>query len=45
MVLALMAEKRVVCSIPPGGIKCRLPQSNIESLQNLVTNYFEGLND
>ena len=33
MVLGLIAKKRVICSIPPGGRPCQLPHSEIESLQ------------
>ena len=38
MVVALLAGKRVICSIPPGGQACELPQSEIEDLQVLVSN-------
>lgn len=37
MVVALLAEKRVVCSIPPGGKACELPQVEIEHLQVLIS--------
>jgi hypothetical protein len=37
MVVGLVAGKRVVCAIPPGGSSCVLPQPEIESLQQLVT--------
>jgi hypothetical protein len=36
MVIGLFAGKRVLCSIPPGGAACPLPQPGIELLQNLV---------
>jgi hypothetical protein len=36
MVVALLAKKRVVSSIPPGGKSCVLPQNGIEHLQELV---------
>lgn len=36
MVIGLLANKRVVSSIPPGGRECSLPQKEIESLQELV---------
>jgi hypothetical protein len=36
MVIALIAHKRVLTSIPPGGARCPLPQPGIESLQDLV---------
>ena len=38
MVVALLAGKRVICSIPPGGQACELPQAAIEHLQALVSN-------
>lgn len=36
MVIALLAKKRVVSSIPPGGRICALPQNEVEHLQDLV---------
>jgi len=36
MVVGLIAGKRVVSCIPPGGAPCPLPQRDIESLQDLV---------
>ena len=36
MVIGLMASKRVICSIPPGGRACQLPHKNIENMQQLV---------
>lgn len=36
MVVALVAGRRVVCCIPPGGRPCSLPHAQIESLQTLV---------
>ena len=36
MVVALLAEKRVISSIPPGGRPCVLPHEEIERLQDLV---------
>ena len=39
MVGALLAKKRVVSSIPPGGKECSLPQAEIEHLQVLVKKY------
>lgn len=39
MVVALLAKKRVISSIPPGGRVCELPQIEIEHLQVLVKNY------
>lgn len=36
MVVGLLAKKRVVSSIPPGGRDCSLPQKEIESLRELV---------
>jgi hypothetical protein len=37
MVAALLAKKRVISSIPPGGKLCELPQAEIEHLQALIT--------
>jgi len=39
MVVALLAKKRVISTIPPGGMVCDLPQAEIEHLQVLVTKY------
>jgi hypothetical protein len=36
MVIGLLAQRRVVSCIPPGGRPCVLPQTEIESLQALV---------
>jgi hypothetical protein len=36
MVVGLLASKRVVSSIPPGGRECQLPHKNIENLQELI---------
>ena len=36
MVVALLAKKRVICSIPFGGRSCQLPHNDIEHLQNLI---------
>lgn len=36
MVIALMAGKRVISCIPPGGKDCSLPQDEIEIMQNLI---------
>jgi hypothetical protein len=36
MVIGLLAGKRVISSIPPGGRKCVLPQNEIQRLENLV---------
>lgn len=36
MVVALVAGRRVVCCIPPGGRPCSLPHAQIESLQALA---------
>lgn len=36
MAIGLFADKRVVSCIPPGGKRCALPQSQIESLQSLL---------
>jgi len=39
MVVALLAKKRVISSIPPSGKACELPQAEIEHLQGLVEKY------
>lgn len=36
MVVGLLAGKRVISTIPPGGHPCRLPQNQIEHMQQLV---------
>lgn len=36
MVVGLIAGRRVIATIPPGGRACSLPQTDIESLQHLV---------
>lgn len=38
MVVALIAGRRVISAIPPGGLASSLPQPEIESLQTLVRN-------
>jgi hypothetical protein len=43
MVVALLAKKRVISSIPFGGKVCELPQADIEHLQVLITKYRETL--
>lgn len=45
MVVALLANKRVISTIPPGGKVCGLPQAAIEHLQMLVTKYQGTLDD
>jgi hypothetical protein len=42
MVVGLLAKKRVISSIPPGGKACSLPQPGIEHMQVLVANH-DGL--
>ena len=37
MVVGLLAQKRVISSIPPGGRTCSLPHREIEHLQFLLT--------
>lgn len=37
MVVGLIAGRQVLCSIPPGGRQCMLPQPQIIHLQSLVT--------
>jgi hypothetical protein len=39
MVVALLAKKRVISSIPPEGKLCCLPQAEIEHLQALIAKY------
>ena len=39
MVVGLLAGKRVVSTIPPGGRACQLPHHDIESLRQLVEEY------
>lgn len=36
MVIGLLAERRVISCIPPGGKPCSLPQPEIESMQKLL---------
>ncbi|NQW69744.1 MAG: hypothetical protein HQ457_05125 [Betaproteobacteria bacterium] len=43
LVVALLAKKRVISSIPPGGQGYNLPQAGIEHLQALVSKYQESL--
>ena len=45
MVVALLAGKRVISSIPYGGQSCSLPQSNIEHLQQLIVQFERAEND
>ncbi|MEY8200022.1 MAG: hypothetical protein RPS47_12330 [Colwellia sp.] len=39
MVVGLLAGKRVICSIPPGGKPCRLPHSEIQTLSQVLICY------
>lgn len=39
MVVALLAKRRVISAIPPGGKPCSLPQPEIEQLRVLLANY------
>ncbi|MFH2135420.1 MAG: hypothetical protein ABII81_09640 [Pseudomonadota bacterium] len=39
MVVGLLAKKRVVCSIPPGGRVCSLPHKEIDHMQALIASY------
>jgi hypothetical protein len=39
MVVGLLAKKRVISTIPPGGKKCGLPQDAVEHLQDLVISH------
>jgi hypothetical protein len=36
MIIALLANKRVICSIPPGGRPCALPYREIETISAMV---------
>lgn len=45
MVVALLAKKRVISSIPPGGKACELPQAEIEHLQLLVNKCREAIDE
>ena len=38
MVVGMLAKKRVISSIPPGGKVCSLPQVGIEHLQEIIAN-------
>lgn len=42
MVVALLANKRVISCIPPGGRKCCLPQAGIEHLQSMAASPAES---
>ncbi|MGB1984427.1 MAG: hypothetical protein ACPHOH_03080, partial [Porticoccaceae bacterium] len=44
MVVGLLAKKRVISAIPPGGRPCQLPQPAIENLQQLVENKITSIN-
>jgi hypothetical protein len=37
MVVGLVAGKRVICSVPPGGKPCALPHPEIEQLQTILS--------
>jgi len=41
LVVALIAKKRVISSIPPKGKPCSLPQGKIEKLNELVLQYYK----
>lgn len=43
MVVGLLAKKRVISSIPPGGKTCSLPQAKIEHMQALVASHKRSL--
>ena len=46
MVVGLLAKKRVISTIPPGGSKCELPQREIEHMQDLIAKFqgtFNGI--
>lgn len=42
LVVGLLAEKRVISCIPPGGKSCALPHSEIEHLQDILKGKEEG---
>jgi hypothetical protein len=44
MVIGLIAGKRIISCIPPGGINCRLPQKNIEHFEKLISNQNSQIN-
>jgi hypothetical protein len=37
MIIGMLAGRRVISCIPPGGSPCKLPQLNIEAMQDLIT--------
>jgi hypothetical protein len=37
MIIGMLAGRRVISCIPPGGSPCKLPQPNIEAMQDLIT--------
>lgn len=37
MVIGIIAGKRIISCVPPGGMTCRLPHTNIEHLENLIS--------
>jgi hypothetical protein len=45
MIVGLLANKRVISSIPLGGRLCQLPHAQIEHLQVLVNKHRGSLND
>lgn len=43
MVVGLLAKRRVISSIPPGGKSCRLPHPEIEYMELLIADYQRSL--
>uniref|UniRef100_UPI0040488E07 hypothetical protein n=1 Tax=Algoriphagus sp. TaxID=1872435 RepID=UPI0040488E07 len=44
MVIGIIAGKRVISCVPPGGIKCRLPHTTIEYFEKLISDQTHHLN-
>ncbi len=40
MVVGLLARKRVLSCVPPGGMRCELPQAEIERMEDLLATWF-----
>ena len=43
LIIGLLARKKVISCIPPGGPACRLPQIDVVHLRNIVDNPVSGL--
>jgi hypothetical protein len=44
MVIGSIAGKRIISCVPPGGMKCRLPQTTIEYFEKLISDQTHHLN-